>query len=85
MKPASKSILIVSERGQVTLPAPVRNRLGIKEGGLVTLEERPGEVVIRPAVATEIEMYSDVDIARWDKEDRLEPEARRKIRRKLGR
>ena len=51
----------------------------------MTIEERPSEVVIRPAVATEIEMYSDSDIARWDKEDRLDPESRRKIRRKLTR
>jgi bifunctional DNA-binding transcriptional regulator/antitoxin component of YhaV-PrlF toxin-antitoxin module len=62
----------------------VRKRLGIKEGGVVTLEERPGEVVIRPAVVTEIEMYSDVDIARWDREDRMDDSARRRIRRKLA-
>ena len=84
MKLQVKPNLVVSQRGQITLPSQVRKRLGIKEGGVVTLEERPGEVVIRPAVVTEIEMYSDVDIARWDREDRMDDSARRRIRRKLA-
>lgn len=52
---------------------------------MVTLEERPGEVEIRPAVATETEIYTDADISRWDKEDRLASEGRRRVRRKLER
>jgi hypothetical protein len=51
----------------------------------VTLELRNGEAVIRPAAVTEIEVYSDEDIAAWDKEDRLDAESRKRIRRKLSR
>ena len=68
--------LLVSSRGQITLPSSVRKRLGIQSGGIVTLEERENVVVLRPAAVVEIETYSDGDIAQWDKEDRLEPAER---------
>jgi AbrB family looped-hinge helix DNA binding protein len=70
--------LLVSSRGQITLPSSVRKRLGIQSGGIVTLEEKDHVVVLRPAAVVEIETYSDEDIARWDREDRLEP-AERKV------
>jgi AbrB family looped-hinge helix DNA binding protein len=80
-----KTTLIVSQRGQITLPADVRNRLGIKEGGVVTLEEGAGELILRPAAVLEIEMYSEEDIERWDNEDQLSKAERRRIKGKLAR
>jgi antitoxin PrlF len=80
-----KHTVSVSQRGQITLPVEVRRSLRITEGGVVTLELRNGEVVIRPAAVTEIEVYSDEDIALWDKEDRLDAEGRKRIQRKLSR
>ena len=71
--------LTVSSRGQITLPAGLRKKLGIESGGTVIAEERNGEVVLRPAVILEIEMYSDDDISRWDEEDRLDEKSRRAI------
>ncbi len=68
--------ILVSNRGQITLPASVRKRLGIQSGGIVTIEEKDNVVVLRPAAVVEIETYSDEEIARWDKEDRLEPTVR---------
>jgi antitoxin PrlF len=65
--------LLVSNRGQITLPASIRKRLGIQSGGVVTLEEKDNVVVLRPAAVVEIETYSDEEVARWEKEDRLEP------------
>ncbi len=80
-----KTTLIVSQRGQITLPADVRNRLGIKEGGVVTLEEGAGGLILRPAAIVEIEMYADKDIECWDKEDQLSKADRRRIKGKLAR
>ena len=86
MKPARpRTQLVVSQRGQITLPARARKRIGIKEGGVVTLEERPGALVIRPAEVIEVEIFSDADIARWDQEDRLDAMERDRIRKKLKR
>ena len=75
--------LLVSSRGQITLPASVRKRLGIQSGGIVTLEERDNVVVLRPAAVVEIETYSDEEIAQWDKEDRFEPAERNALLKRL--
>lgn len=68
--------LIVSSRGQLTLPANLRKRLGLRNGGAVIIEERNNEVVIKPAAVLEIEMYSDAQIAAWDADDRFSPDER---------
>ena len=81
----SKSTIIVSPRGQITLPAELRHRLGIKEGGVVTVEERQGELVLRPATVVELTIYSDEDIRRWDAEDELSDAERARIKKKLAR
>ncbi len=80
-----KESVLVSSRGQITLPAVVRKRLGIKAGGVVLLEERNGEVVLRPAAVLEIENYSDQEIAIWNKEDRLTESERTAITKKASR
>ena len=54
--------LIVSNRGQITLPAAMRKRLGIKGGDVVILEDRGTEIVLKPAVVLELQQYSDDDI-----------------------
>jgi len=71
--------LTVSGRGQITLPANMRKRLGIEAGGVLIAEERGGDIVLRPAAVLEIETYSDADIARWDAEDRLDDAERTAI------
>lgn len=76
--------VMISNRGQITLPAVIRKRLGIKPGGMVVLEERNGEVVLRPAVVVGIETYTDADIAQWDEEDRLDKTERAAIVKRLG-
>ena len=80
-----KTSLLVSKRGQITLPSEVRRKYGIGDGGVVTLEERPGELVLRPATVVEFEMYSDEDISRWDEEDELSETEKSEIKRKLSR
>jgi antitoxin PrlF len=76
--------VIVSPRGQITLPAQLRRRLGIQPGGVLMLEESEGRVVLQSAATVEYEVYSDEDIARWDAEDELSPEERAQLSRYLG-
>jgi antitoxin PrlF len=71
--------LMVSSRGQITLPVKVRKRLGIQSGGVVILEEKGSEILLRPAAVIEVETYSEAGIVRWDKEDRLEPSERKTL------
>jgi antitoxin PrlF len=75
--------LMVSSRGQITLPVKVRKRLGIQSGGVVILEEKGSEILLRPAAVIEFEIYSEADIVRWDKEDRLEPSERKTLLKRL--
>ncbi len=80
----ARQTLTVSSRGQITLPAGLRKRLGIRPGGVVAAEERGGELVLRPAVVLELETYTDGDIRRWDEEDRMSPGERDRILKRLG-
>jgi len=63
--------LVVSSRGQITLPASLRKRLGIKGGDVVILEDRGDEIVLKTGVVLEIQHYTDEQIAQWDSEDLL--------------
>ena len=70
---------VVSDRGQITLPARLRKRLGIKGGDLVILEERGHEIVLKPGVVVQVDYYSDEQVAEWDRQDRLTDNNRRQI------
>ncbi|MBI5074554.1 MAG: AbrB/MazE/SpoVT family DNA-binding domain-containing protein [Nitrospirae bacterium] len=68
-----KKTLVVSSRGQITLPAAIRKRAGIMQGGTVIIEDRGNELVLKPAAVFEIEIYTDKQIQDWNKADRLTP------------
>ena len=71
--------LVVSSRGQITLPAALRKRLGIKSGDVVILEDRGNEIVLKPGIVLEIQHYSDEQIAKLDAEDKLSDQERARI------
>ena len=48
----------VGKRGAIVVPARLRRKFGIEEGGLVVAEERSDGILIRPAVAIPVEIYS---------------------------
>lgn len=48
----------VGKRGSVIVPARLRRKFGIEEGGLVVAEERPEGILIRPAAAIPVEIYT---------------------------
>lgn len=48
----------VGKRGVVVIPVRLRRRFGLEEGSLVVVEEVPEGVLVRPAVALPIEVYS---------------------------
>ena len=79
-----KTTLAVSPKGQITLPAGLRKKYGIEPGGLVNVDEKDGRLVLAPAVAVEIEMYSDEDIARWEKESKWAPGEKARWKKRWG-
>ncbi|MCP5276963.1 MAG: AbrB/MazE/SpoVT family DNA-binding domain-containing protein [Thiobacillus sp.] len=74
-----RETLIVSNRGQITLPASMRKHLGIEPGGAVIIEESAGVLTLKPAAVLEVERYSDEQVAEWDREDSLTPAERKRI------
>ena len=79
-----KQTLIVSNRGQLTLPANLRKRFGIKNGGAVILEERDNELILKPAMVLELEMYTDAQVSAWDEADRLDDAERQNVLQRLA-
>lgn len=76
MKPDT---LLVSERGQITLPKRLRDRLAITTGSALIIEEKDGGLVLRPAAVTRLRMYSDAEVQGWLREDRVTAVERRRI------
>jgi AbrB family looped-hinge helix DNA binding protein len=79
-----RQTLIVSNRGQLTLPARLRKRFGIAGGGAIILEERDAELVLKPAMVMEVEMYTDAQVATWNDADRLDDAERQRIRKRVA-
>ena len=71
--------LVVSSRGQITLPAATRKRFGIKGGDVVILEDRGSEIVLKPGMVLEVQQYTDDQIAQWDADDKLDDRERARI------
>ena len=53
----------------MTLPKPVRKALGEDKGGVVMASSEKSGIVLHPAVAFQIEMYSDERMAEFDEAD----------------
>lgn len=48
----------IGKRGVVVIPARMRRRFGLEEGSLIIAEEREDGILIRPAVALPVEVYT---------------------------
>lgn len=64
------TVVPVSKRGSITLPPAWRRKSGLdSENPLVILEERDGELVLRPAVAVPVRDIPKATIEAWVAED----------------
>jgi AbrB family looped-hinge helix DNA binding protein len=55
----------VGKRGAIVVPARMRKKFGIEEGSLVIAEERDDGILIRPAVAVPVEIYTPARVAEF--------------------
>jgi bifunctional DNA-binding transcriptional regulator/antitoxin component of YhaV-PrlF toxin-antitoxin module len=78
-----KENLVVSDRGQVTLPAGMRKSLGLGRNAVLTAESVGGKIVLTPAVVIETEMYSESEIAEFDRADVLDKKDRGRLSSRL--
>jgi AbrB family looped-hinge helix DNA binding protein len=61
-----KTVLTVTDRGTITLPAKLRRQLGIRAEDQLVAEATPEGLLLRPAVTLPVEMYSDKRVAEFD-------------------
>ncbi len=61
-----KTTLTVNARGVVTLPAKLRQALGIKADDQLIAETTSEGLLLRPAVTLPIEIYSDKRVREFD-------------------
>jgi antitoxin PrlF len=61
-----KSILTLNSRGVVTLPAKMREALGLKPEDTLIAEITPEGILLRPAMTVPIEIYSPKRIREFD-------------------
>jgi AbrB family looped-hinge helix DNA binding protein len=78
-----RETVIVSNRGQLTLPVSLRRKFGLQQGGPIIIEERGNEIVLKSAVLLEIDLYDEIQITAWDKEDKLSAGERAVLMKKL--
>jgi antitoxin PrlF len=64
--PAERKLVRVQEKGQVTLPADVRKRLGLKRGDLVAVVETPEGVLITPQEVVATQALAEIGAALKD-------------------
>ena len=61
-----KATLTVTSRGVVTLPARLRQALGLKADDQLIAETTPEGLLLRPAVTLPVEMYSEERTREFD-------------------
>ncbi len=77
----------LGKKGVFTIPSVLRKRFGLHDGSLVIAEERDEGILLRPAVATALEMYDERRVAEFlltNATDAADYEAARKEVRALG-
>lgn len=55
----------LGKKGVFTIPSILRKRFGLHDGSLVIAEERDEGILLRPAVATVLEMYDERRVAEF--------------------
>lgn len=63
----------VGKRGAIVVPARTRRRFGIEEGSLIIAEERADGILIRPAVAVPVEIYTPARVAEFLLSNAVDP------------
>ena len=61
-----RTTVTVTSRGLVTLPAKLRQALGLKPGEVLIAEATPDGLLLRPAVTLPVEIYADRRIREFD-------------------
>jgi AbrB family looped-hinge helix DNA binding protein len=84
MSEATRTLVQVSPRGGLTLPAEVRNAAGVRPGDTLVVTIEDGRIVLEPAVVLPVEMYSEERIEEFRESGDLSAGQVAEARRKWG-
>ncbi|MEJ5337135.1 MAG: AbrB/MazE/SpoVT family DNA-binding domain-containing protein [Thermus sp.] len=76
--------LILSRRGQITLPKEVREKLGLKAGDVLLLRVEGGKIILEPALLLSYEVYTEERLEEFQKAAEVSPEELAEFRRAWG-
>ena len=62
-----KKVINTNERGTITLPKDLRQRLGLPDGGQVVAEDTVDGVLLRSGVTFPVEIYTDEQVAEFQR------------------
>lgn len=60
-----KTKVTINERGVITIPASLRQALGLKANDELIIEETDRGLLLRPSISVPIELYSEDRIAEF--------------------
>jgi bifunctional DNA-binding transcriptional regulator/antitoxin component of YhaV-PrlF toxin-antitoxin module len=60
-------VININQRGTLTLPKEMRDKLGLKDAGQVVAEETAQGILIRAGVTFPVEIYTDERVAEFDR------------------
>jgi len=69
-----KMVTQIGSRGQLTLPADIRKRLGLRPGDTLLVRLEDGHIVLDPAIVLPIEQYTAERMAEFATAAKMEPE-----------
>jgi AbrB family looped-hinge helix DNA binding protein len=61
-----KTTVMVTSRGVITLPAKLRQALGLKADDILIAETTPDGLLLRPSVTLPVEIYGDARVREFD-------------------
>ncbi len=65
--------ILVSERGQITLPVSIRKKYAIDSSTPLIAEETSEGLLLKKANLTPLKTYSDSEVKKWKEEDKIMP------------
>ena len=78
-------VVLMSEKGQVTIPQEIRKRLKLSKGAPLLVDlDAAGDILFRPAAVYPIEIYTDERIREFEEANKMTDEERGRLKRTLG-
>jgi len=74
------TLVVLGEKGQVTIPRAVRRKMHLNGGDPLLLDLAPdGSIVLKPAGVYPVEIYTEERLKEFEREDRLSALERRRL------